>query len=66
MPLVLNPMRDNGIINAPQENNLAKDRILSMLFYQDERNRNEIDRYPFRIINRDHVIVGISTKFTDG
>lgn len=60
MPLVLNPMRDNGIINTPKENNLAKDRILSMLFYQDERNRNEIDRYPFRIINRDHVIVGLA------
>lgn len=60
MPLVLNPMRDNGIIHAPKENNLAKERILSMLFYQDERNPNEIARYPFRIINRDHVIVGLA------
>lgn len=62
MPLVLNPMRDNGIIHAPKENNLAKERILSMLFYKDERNlnENEIDRYPFRIINRDHVIVGFA------
>ena len=60
MPLVLNPMRDNGIIHAPKENNLAKERILSMLFYRDERNSNEIDRYPFRIINRDHVIVGLA------
>lgn len=60
MPLVLNPMRDNGIIHAPKENNLAKERILSMLFYRDERNPDEIDRYPFRIINRDHVIVGLA------
>lgn len=60
MPLVLNPMRNNGVIHAPKENNLAKERILSMLFYKDERNLNEIDRYPFGIINRDHVIVGLA------
>lgn len=60
MPLVLNPMRNNGIIHAPKENNLAKERIMSMLFYRDKRNFNEIDRYPFRIINRDHVIVGLT------
>lgn len=34
MPLVLNPMRVNGVIYAPKENNLAKERILSMLFYK--------------------------------
>ena len=60
MPLVLNPMRQNGIIHAPKENLLAKERLLSMLFYRDERNENEIDRFPFRIINRDHVIVGLA------
>lgn len=60
MPLVLNPMREHGIINAPKENNLAKERILSMLFYKDERNNNKIDKYPFRIINKDHVIVGFA------
>ena len=60
MPLVLNPMRQNGIIYAPKENQLAKERLLSMLFYRDERNENEIDRFPFRIINRDHVIVGLA------
>ncbi len=59
MPLVLNPMRVNGVIQAPKENNLAKERLLSMLFYRDDRNQNEIDHYPFRIINRDHVIVGL-------
>ena len=53
-------MRDNGIINAPKENNLAKERILSMLFYKDEHNLNETFQYPFRIINRDHVIVGLA------
>lgn len=60
MPLVLNPMRNNGVIHAPKENNLAKERLLSMLFYSDERNNDEINRYPFRIINRDHIIVGLA------
>lgn len=59
MPLVLNPMRLNGIINAPKENNLAKERLLSMLFYKDERKQDSVDSFPFRIINRDHVIVGL-------
>ena len=60
MPLVLNPMRQDGIIHAPKENRLAKERLLSMLFYRDERNEDEIDQFPFRIINRNHVIVGLA------
>lgn len=59
MPLVLNPMRENGNINAPKENRLAKERLLSMLFYKDDSN-DKPDYYPFRIINKDHVIVGLS------
>ena len=59
MPLVLNPMRQDGIIHAPKENRLAKERLLSMLFYRDERNEDEIDQFPFRIINRNHVQVGL-------
>lgn len=59
MPLVLNPMRENGIINAPKENRLAKERLLSMLFYKDDNNENP-NYYPFRIINKDHVIVGLA------
>lgn len=59
MPLVLNPMRTNGVINAPKESRLAKERLLSMLFYKE--NNNEYPYYyPFRIINKDHVIVGLS------
>ena len=34
-PIVLNPMRDNGILNGPKENFLAKERLLSLLFYPD-------------------------------
>ena len=59
MPLVLNPMRTNGVINAPKENRLAKERLLSMLFYKEDNNENP-NYYPFRIINKDHVIVGLS------
>ena len=46
MPLVLNPMRENGNINAPKENRLAKERLLSMLFYKDDSN-DKPDYYPF-------------------
>lgn len=60
MPLVLNPMRQDGIIHAHKENRLAKERLLSMLFYHDERNEDEIAQFPFRIINRNHVIVGLA------
>ena len=59
MPLVLNPMRTNGIINAPKESRLAKERLLSMLFHKENNNENPY-YYPFRIINKDHVIVGLS------
>lgn len=59
MPIVLNPMRINGVINVPKENELAKERLLSMLFYQDKKNKDELLRFPFRIINRDHIIVGL-------
>lgn len=58
MPLVLNPMRTNGVINAPKENRLAKERLQSMLFYKEDNNENS-NYYPFRIINKDHVIVGL-------
>lgn len=59
MPLVLNPMRMNGVINAPKENRLAKERLLSMLFYKEDNNENS-SYYPFKIINKNHVIVGLS------
>lgn len=59
MPLVQNPMRTNGVINAPKESRLAKERLLSMLFYKENNNENPY-YYPFRIINKDHVIVGLS------
>ena len=59
MPLVLNPMRMNGVINAPKENRLAKERLLSMLFYKEDSNENS-SYYPFKIINKNHVIVGLS------
>lgn len=58
MPIVINPMRINGIINAPKENTLAKERLLSMLYYTNNNSSSTMDKYPFRIINKDHIIVG--------
>ena len=43
-PIVLNPMRNNGSINAPKENRLAQERILSMLFYE-EKGKTGYERY---------------------
>ena len=61
-PLVVNPMRDNGNINAEKENKLAKERLLSMLFYKDQvlKQENGYSQYPFRIINKEHVIMALA------
>lgn len=58
-PIVLNPMRNNGSINAPKENQLAQERILSMLFYE-EKGKKGCERYPFRIINQNRIITALS------
>jgi len=52
-PVVINPMRVGGRINAPQENKLAKERLLSLLFVEakDGQNKKGVYRYPFRTIN---------------
>ena len=61
MPVVISPMRTNGTINASSEEQLAKERILSMLFYKDNKNgQKEFEKYPFRIINQDHIIMALS------
>lgn len=53
-PIVLQPMREDGILNVIRENELAKDRLLSLLFYQDKNGK-----FPFRYINRKLCVVGI-------
>lgn len=52
-PIVLNPMRDEGIINVPKENSLATERVRNMLFYENEREVGHGGQplFPFRIVN---------------
>ena len=52
-PVVINPMRVGGRIDAPKENKLAKERIMSLLFVEakDGADKDYNERYPFRVIN---------------
>lgn len=51
-PIVVHPMRNEGLINAPEENKLAKERQLSMLFFDGGNGK-----FPFRTINKElHVV----------
>lgn len=52
-PVVIHPMRWNGIINAVQENYLAKERLIGQQFEKDDNGQ-----YLFREINGTHRIVG--------
>ena len=45
-PIVLHPLRQDGQLNIIKENRLAKERLLSLLFYKDSDGN-----FPFRIIN---------------
>ena len=54
-PIVIHPMRSGGMIDVPKENKLAKDRLLSMLFYKDEE-----EKFPFRYINDELEIMAVS------
>lgn len=45
-PVVLHPMRDDGMLDMVRENELAKERLISLQFYQDTD-----ANYPFRTIN---------------
>jgi len=58
-PIVINPMRSDGMMNVPKENRLAKERMLSLVFYQDA------NTFPFRIINDKLKIVGLRLKTKD-
>lgn len=53
-PVVIHPMRINGIIDAVKENYLAKERLISLLFEKDDNGK-----YLFRDINGTHRIVGL-------
>lgn len=66
-PIVIHPMRSGGVIDVPKENKLAKERLLSMLFYKDSNGK-----FPFRYINDDLEIMALylppleKKKFTKG
>jgi len=53
-PVVIHPMRSGGMMNVPKENKLAKERLLSMLFYKDAEGN-----FPFRSINDDLEIMAV-------
>ena len=53
-PVVIHPKRSGGLIDIPQENKLAKERLLSMLFYRDNDGQ-----FPFRQINDDLKIMAV-------
>lgn len=59
-PIVVNPMRENGYINAQKENRLGKQNLISLTFVAVENHLNGDDRdmeFPFRVINQTHHIV---------
>lgn len=66
-PVVIHPMRSHGMMDIPKENMLAKERLLSMLFYKDTD-----ARFPFRYINEELEIIAVhlppleNKKFTKG
>lgn len=59
-PIVVNPMRADGMMNISKENKLAKERMLSLLFYEDNK-----DHFPFRIINNKLKVVGLNLERQD-
>lgn len=64
-PIVLNPMRNNGIIDVPKENHLTNERLLNNLFFKNDKlgNSAESPIFPFRLIN-DHLEI-VALKITD-
>lgn len=56
-PVVLHPMRDAGMLDIAKENELAKERLMSLLFYQDKPNH-----YPFRTINGNLKIIAFKVS----
>lgn len=64
VPIVLNPMREGGLINVPKENKLAKERQLSLLMYRVV-GPDGVFSYPLRTINKNKVIVGVKLESTN-
>lgn len=61
-PIVVNPMRENGYINAQKENRLGKQNLISLTFVAVENHHKGDDSdvdFPFRVINQTHHIVSL-------
>lgn len=58
-PIVLHPLRHGGQLDIKKENELAKERLLSLLFYKDADGN-----YPMRIINGNLTVSGVRFKPT--
>lgn len=56
-PIVLHPMREDGILKITKENTLAKERMENLLFYKDNAGH-----YPQRVVNGNLHIVAIRIK----
>lgn len=56
-PIVLYPMREDGILKITKENQLAKERMENLLFYKDNAGH-----YPQRVVNGNLHIIAIRIK----
>ena len=58
-PIVVNPMRQNGYINAQKENHLGKQNLISLAFVKVDGLADGPEAFPFRIINQTHHVVSL-------
>lgn len=60
-PLVITPKREYGMININKENDLSEERMISLLFVENNAEDNDqTKRFPFSEINSKLKIVGIT------
>lgn len=63
-PIVLSPMREKGIINVPKENNLSRERVRNMLFYEGNSmgGHGGQPQFPFRLVNGHLEVVALKVS----
>ena len=59
-PIVIHPMRTNGVIDINREHFLSKERLLSLFFYKDKQNN-----YPLRKINGELEVIKVRLTRSD-
>lgn len=64
-PIVVNPMRQNGYINAQKENLLGKQNLISLAFVKVEGLGEGPEAFPFRVINQTHHVVSLCHQWMD-